>query len=232
MFNHIFVFVILLLSITSVSAQVYKCDDEGGSRYSATPCVDQSINLDFTEELFEDNFTQEERLIAPVYPDWKRGWKKSKDLKLERFSEVVYVPQQPTELNKTTFINKQKLTNLPQSMNLKRFVTSVEDIVDSVCVDSIFLPLERKSKTADTVYYGQYSCSKRRDTKRGELGYFKIIRGESSIYMVSVKWAVEAFDTNKHNLLLKRDKVQQKRISAAKNYLQQNVKLCTAGNCL
>ena len=198
--NNSFFFILLLIFSAPLFAEVYKCNEGEVIRFSNIPCQTQQSDLEVNDELTKKE-NIEERFIAPSYPNWENGWKKSKDLRLERFFEVVYEPIQPTGLQKRSRINQQKLTNLPQSMSVQRFAISVEDIIESICTNAIIYQPELPSKLSKNVFYGQYICSFRRDTKRGELGYFKIIRGENSIYMVTVKWAVEPFNIEENEPL-------------------------------
>jgi len=233
MLHNPLIFVFLFIFTAPLYAEVYKCDDEGAVRYSTTPCNKQVLDLELGEDDFEPEYNQEEQFITPVYPGWKNGWKKSKDLKLERFFEVVYEPVRPTISEKSTRINHQKLTNLPQSMSVERFAISVEDIIESICASAIIYQPKTAKKLSDKVFYGQYACSFRRDTKQGELGYYKIIRGENSIYMLAIKWGVEPFTIEVDKPLMIFDNHPlKKKISTAQKYLHNKVKLCTAGTCL
>jgi len=232
MFNYLFTFIACALISTPIYAQVYKCEDDSGVRFSSIPCINESIELDESEQLFAQYANQEERFITPIYPGWEMGWKKIKDLKLERFSEVVYEPKRLLLSEKYAYINKQKLTNLPQSMTVQRFVTSVKDIIESSCVNTLFIkPKIAKIHSAE-VFYGEYACSSRRDTQEGEIGTFKVMRGENSIYMMTIKWPVTVFDIEEGKNLSIMDEAQQKRVNIAQQYLLKQVKLCTAGNCL
>lgn len=218
-----------------LSAEVYKCNDEEVVHYSTIPCDNQVIDLDLTldDEPIEQAISQEELFITPVYSGWPNGWKKTKNLKLARFFEVVYEPIRPTAATKRSHINRQKLTNLPQSMSVDRFAISVEDIIESICASAIIYQPEINKNLPETIFYGQYACSYRRDTKQGELGYYKIMRGENSIYMIAIKWQVERFKIEENKpLLILEDKQQKKKIRIAKKYLQNEVKLCRAGSCL
>lgn len=232
MLRNLFVIVLFFLFTAPVHAEVYKCNEEGATRYSTTPCDNQLIDLELGEDSYQDENIMEEQFFVSLYPGWKNGWVKSKDLKLERFFEVVYEPLQPTELQKLTRINQQKLTNLPQSMSVQRFALSVEDIIESICARAIIYPQKITSVLPDNVYYGQYACSYRRDTKQGEVGFYKIIRGENSIYMVAVTWGLDTFNLDNGDPLAMSSSAQMtKQISLAKSYLKDKVKLCHAGNC-
>ncbi|MCP5079831.1 MAG: hypothetical protein GY951_17490 [Psychromonas sp.] len=233
MYHNSLIFVFLFIFTAPIYAEVYKCDDEGAIRYSTIPCNKQAINLELGEDEFDYGYEQEEQFITPAYPGWKNGWKKTKDLKLERFFEVVYEPARPTDSEKSMRINHQKLTNLPQSMSVQRFAISVEDIIESICASAIIYQPKSVKPLSDKVFYGQYACSFKRDTKQGELGYYKILRGENSIYMLAIKWSVEPFTIELDKpLTIIEDKQQKAKIFTAKKYLQNKVKLCTAGTCL
>lgn len=233
MLHNPFVFMLLLIFTAPLYAEVYKCDDEGTIHFSTTPCDNHEINLELDIELLVDDIDQEETFIVPSYPGWKKGWKKTKDLKLERFSEVVYEPMMINDDNKYDRINQQKLTNLPQSMSVQRFAISVEDIIESICASASIYPAKTSQATSDKVFYGQYACSFRRDTKQGELGYYKITRGENSIYMIAIKWGVESFTIEQDKpISIIDNKHNKQKINTAKRYLEDKVKLCVAGNCL
>lgn len=224
---------LLLIFTAPLYAEVYKCIDEGTVRYSTTPCDNQLIDLALNESPVEEDINQEELFITPVYSGWPHGWQKSKDLKLERFFEVIYLPKRPDDNNKQSHINQQKLTNLPQSMTVERFAISVEDIIESICASAIISQPKMSKSSPSTVFYGKYACSFRRDTKQGELGYYKIMRGENSIYMIAIKWAVAPFKIDSESspeLIF--NAVKAKEINAAEQYLQNKVKLCRAGKCI
>lgn len=227
------VFLFLLISTTPLDAEVYKCDDEGETRYSTTPCNHQIINLELEDETFDYEVSQDEVFIVPSYPSWLAGWEKTKDLQLERFFEVEYEPILVTKENKLTTVNQQKLTNLPQSMSVQRFAISVEDIIESICVKAIIYPVKSSIQLSDKVFYGHYACSFRRDTKLGEIGHYKIMRGKNSIYMIAIKWGVEPFIIESGQALIVIETEENKRKRAqAESYLNNDVKLCQAGNCL
>lgn len=232
MFNHLFTFIACSLISASLYAQVYKCEDHSGVRFSSIPCINESIELVDSEQLLSQYTTQEERFITPVYPGWEMGWKKIKDLKLARFSEVVYEPKHLLLSEKYAHINKQKLTNLPQSMTVQRFVASVEDIIESNCVNTVFIKPKITKDGSGKVFYGDYACSSRRDTQQGEIGTFKVTRGENSIYMMTIKWPLPPFEIQQDKKIPIMDDTQQERVNFAKQYLLKQVKLCTAGNCL
>ena len=129
-------------------------------------------------------------------------------------------------------INKQKLTDLPQSIGITRFSKSVDDILESLCNNTLFIHSKIEEKNIDKVFYGQYACSYRRDTQQGELGHYKIMRGENSIYMMTVKWDIEPFDIeNKSSFELIKSQ-QQAKFKNAQDYLQKDVRLCRDGKCL
>jgi hypothetical protein len=233
MFYNPFIYIFLFIFTAPLYAEVYKCDDKGTIHYSTTPCNNSLIDLELGDESIADELVQEELFFAPTYPAWVHGWNKTKDLKLERFFEIEYEPNKPNEADKLTHINKQKLTNLPQSMSVQRFAVSVEDIIESICKNAIIYQPSSPSWLPEKVFYGQYACSYRRDTKQGELGYYKIMRGENSIYMMAIIWGVTPFTiTEGEPLAILEDKLQKQKISVAKKYLQEDVKLCKAGICL
>ena len=228
----LFSFSVLLIYILPIHAKVYKCDDEGVPSYSSQPCENRLINLEIEEQLSEKYFSREEQFIAPEYPGWKEGWKKTKDFKLARFSEVVYEPLNATELNKSMRINKQKLTDIPQSLDITRFSKSVDDILQSLCSKTLFIHSKIDEKNINQVLYGQYACSFRRDTQQGELGHYKIMRGENSIYMMTVKWDIEPFDIEQKESFELIKSQQQTKFKTAQDYLQKDVRLCRDGKCL
>lgn len=232
MFRFLLVFSLLSTATTFAYSEVYKCDYGNESHYSAAPCDDKYINLDL-DDFNTLEVSLEEKFVVPVYPSWTNGWRRIKMISLERFSEETFIPLNITKLNKLTQIDKQILTDLPQSMSLQRFASSTEDIINSICTDARFYPSSiRNNKPAD-ILYAQYACSMRRDTQKGELGYYKIMRGESSIYMVSVKWTVEPFIIEKDNKIkITDDNSYTSKINSAQKYLQHEVKLCNVGSCL
>jgi len=228
-----FIFILLLIFTASASAEVYKCDEGGAVRFSNTPCQVQELSLEVNNNLIKKKNAEEEHFFAPIYPDWTSGWKKAKELQLERFFEIVYEPIQPTKLQKFTRINQQKLTNLPHSMSAQRFAISVEDIIESICTNAVIYQPELPDKLSRNVFYGQYICSFRRDKKQGELGYFKIMRGENSIYMVTVKWNVEPFSIEEGKpLAITETALHKQKIISARSYLMGKVKLCRKNACL
>ncbi|PKF60601.1 hypothetical protein CW745_13805 [Psychromonas sp. psych-6C06] len=232
MFIHSAVFILILIFTAPVYAEVYKCDEDGVVRYSTTPCSSQVINLDLDDTDIEPEVSEEERFITPRYTGWKNGWQKTKDLKLERFFEIEYEPISPSASEMHSSINQQKLTNLPQSMSVQRFAISVEDIIESICANALIYQPKLAKKLPDTVFYGQYACSYKRDTKRGELGYYKIMRGENSIYMIAIKWSVDSFEIEEGKVPDVIQETQQKdKINIAQRYLKNKVKLCRAGRC-
>lgn len=233
MYKRSLIFTLLLIITAPLYAEVYKCVDDGNVRYSTTPCDSQLIDLAIDDEMIEEELDQEERFVTPVYSGWPQGWKKSKDLKLERFFEVIYEPTVSDQNNKDTHINHQRLTNLPQSMTVERFAISVEDIIESICANAVITQPKMAYEVPENIFYGKYACSLRRDTKKGELGYYKIIRGESSIYMIAIKWAVEAFEIESGASSIPLfNKISKKERNTAEQYLQKKVKLCHEGKCI
>lgn len=223
----------LLITALPLFAEVYKCDIEGSAYYTSTPCEYQVLNLEIAGKPFEDEFLEQERFITPSYPGWSNGWKKTRNMKLERFFEVIYEPIQVNESNKDTIISQQTLTNLPHSMSVQRFAVSVEDIIESICENTIIYSDNPSEQLSDNVFYGYYACPLRRDTKQGELGFYKIMRGENSIYMIAIKWNVDSFSkSNKQPLEIIDKKENKRKISIAKKYLRDDVKLCKAGYCI
>jgi len=216
----------------NANATVYRCEKGETVSFSSQPCENILVNTKQIDHSSEHYYSPTEQFIAPIYLQWKKGWTKSKNVKFERFSEVEFEPVEKTVLNKSMRINLQKLTELPQSMTVSRFSASVEDILESLCSNTLFLHTKIAEKNIDDVFYGQYACSYRRDTQQGELGHYKIIRGENSIYMVTIKWDIEAFDI-KQEASFKRIKSQQQvKFNNAQHYLQNEVKLCKDGGCL
>lgn len=229
MYNQQFALMLLFITSAPVYAEVYKCIDETRTSYSTQPCIKQLINLELDDVFVEPEISQQERFITPVYSGWKKGWKKTQEIKLERFSEIVYEPLDITEKN--SHIDQQKLTNLPQSMSVRRFAISVEDIIESICVTAVVFQPQLTQPT-ERVFYGKYACSLRRDTQQGQLGYYKIMRGENSIYMLAIKWAVEPFDIEPGKpIAIIENNHQKKKMMIAEKYLQNEVKLCRAKSC-
>lgn len=232
MFNYICAFILSIFVVFPLNAKVYKCEDQNGVSFSSIPCDTSFIEFDLSDELVEQSFNQEEQFVVPTYPEWKSGWHKVKDLQLARFSEIVYEDKNSSSSENYTQVNTQKLTNLPQSMSVKRFAASVKDIIESSCVDTVFSEYKIDDNYSTKVFYGEYACSSRRDTQRGEVGRFKIMRGESSLYMVTVKWYLDPFDIQQIKLIANTNEVQLKKMNVAQQYLLTQVKLCWAGNCL
>tara|TARA_R110001583_G_scaffold11285_2_gene51331 strand:- start:1136 stop:1816 length:681 start_codon:yes stop_codon:yes gene_type:complete len=211
-------------------AEIYQCDVEGVAHFSTTPCDSQVFDLELGETSIDEELHQQEMFIIPSYPSWKNGWEKTKNIKLSRFYEMEYKPLKPDASVKNMLIDQQKLTDLPESMSAQRFAISVKDIVESICKSSIHYPVD--SAESDNVFYGHYACSYRRDTKKGEIGYYKIMRGENNLYMLAIKWEVESFDIGKNQFVpLMESDDNIKKISMAQKYLQNDVKLCQSGNC-
>jgi len=226
MFNKLLALSLLSLSTALSSAEIYQCIDKGVTSYSTQPCANQFIDLELDDTIVDPVYSSQERFITPVYPSWKSGWKKTKQIQLERFSEVIYEPVGALGSEKSSEINLQQLTNLPDSMSAQRFAISVADIIDSICVNTVIdrLPIETG---IETLFYGQYVCSLRRDTQQGEMGVYKIIRGKNSIYMIAIKWEIEPVEVKGYTL----NPMQQAKISEAKQYLKNAVKLCQTADC-
>ncbi len=224
------VFISLSVVTFASSAEVYKCVDNNTVRYSTTPCDEHLIDLEVHDEQNKQRMYGE-YFQSPEYPGWKGGWKVIKSLKLARFEEIDYVPTRPQNSPYGVFINQQKLSDLPQSMTVQRFAISVEDIIESICANAN-ISTPRINNSSESVFYGQYACSVRRDTKKGELGIYKIVRGQTSIYMMMIKWSVEPF-TIKDNLSIEQYAPADfsKRLKMAKRYLKEQVKLCDEGSC-
>nr|WP_245542673.1 DUF4124 domain-containing protein [Psychromonas ossibalaenae] len=221
-----------LLFTTPVFSEVYKCVDGNSMSFSNVPCDDQQKAKIIVNGVADQTMPAQEKFVVPVYPGWKKGWKKTKNLSLERFSEMEYTPFKPSAGEIHASINKQKLTNLPKSMTVHRFSVSVEDIIESICENAVIHRPDINDQASELVYYGQYACSLRRDTQQGELGYYKIMRGSSSIYMLAVKWSVKPFviEAGKELPILK-DKEIRKRVTRAEKYLRYDVKLCRGDSC-
>jgi len=235
MFNKLLALILLSLFTAPTFAEIYQCIDKGVTTYSTQPCADQFIDLELDDRVIEPASAQQERFITPVYPSWKSGWKKNKEIQLERFHEITYAPVAATESQKNSSINLQQLTNLPHSMNAQRFATSVADIIESICVNTVIEEINIGS-SSDNLFYGQYACSLRRDTQRGEFGIYKIIRGENSIYMVAIKWSVDSFEIEDSKSIALFDgqlsgDSQREKIAEAKRYLKNAVKLCRTERC-
>ena len=225
-----FVYIFLFVFTAPLHAEVYKCDDGGTISFSTKPCVNLQIDLELDIE--SGLVPQEERFFLPTYPGWPSGWKIAKDLKLERFIEIEYEPNNKDEASKLACINQQQLTDLPKSMSAQQFALSVEDIIESICENAMIYKSNNLSAT-DNVFYGHYACSYKRNTKQGELGYYKIIRGAKSIYMTTIKWGVTPFNiTEGKPLDIIKDKTQTQKINIAKKYLRKDVKLCKGETCL
>jgi len=232
MFIKRFAFILLFISTAQVDAEVYKCMNGENVSFSSLPCHNQQINLELDDNAVQSESRDQERFITPIYSNWKNGWKKTKDIKLARFSEVIYEARNASQAQQATRINLQKLNNLPQSMTVQRFAISVEDIIDSICVSTrLYQP--KVQQVTSNVLYGQYACSLRRDTQQGEFGYYKIMRGENSMYMVAVKWAVAPFNIEQGKPLaaMKREPYQSNML-LAQRYLQNEVRLCHAQHCI
>jgi hypothetical protein len=115
-------------------------------------------------------------------------------------------------------------------MSSQRFAVSVEDIIQSICKTSVHYPVN--TAQSDAVFYGHYACSYRRDTKQGEIGYYKIMRGENSLYMLASKWEVDAFVIGQNQFVpIVESKENEEKILTAQRYLQNEVKLCQSGDC-
>jgi len=234
MFNKLLIFILLSLFTAFSSAEVYQCQSEGVTTYSSQPCTTQFIDLELDDRVIGST-GDSERFIAPIYPSWKKGWKKTKEIHLERFSEIIYEPLQAPVSEKNSKINLQQLIDLPDSMSAQRFAISVADIIESICVNSV-IESPKIGVPSDKLFYGQYACSLRRDTQQGELGVYKIIRGENSIYMVAIKWGVDAFEFEVDKPItlfegLQISDIESKKIAQAKRYLQNAVKLCRSEHC-
>jgi hypothetical protein len=224
-------FIFLFIFIAPLSAEVYQCDEDGITHFSNSPCDSQVFDLEVENSSVDEELYQQEQFVIPSYPGWKHGWQKTTDVKLSRFSEIVYKPLQPTTSTKNMVITQQKMTDLPESMTAQRFAVSVQDIVESICKSSIHYPVN--TGQSDKVFYGHYACTQRRDTKKGELGYYKIMRGENSLYMIAIKWEVDTFIIGRNQFVpaLESGDNEQKLLTA-KRYLQNDVKLCQLGDCL
>ncbi len=226
------IFMSFLLFTAPVFAEVYKCMDGNSMSFSNVPCDDQQTTVIIDNGIADQTVFEYEKFVVPVYPGWKKGWQKTKNLSLERFSEIEYTPVKPPAGEIHAFINQQKLTNLPKSMTVHRFSVSVEDIIESICENAVIHRPDINDQVSDHIYYGQYACSLRRDTQQGELGYYKIMRGSTSIYMLAVKWSVKPFviEEGKEPPIFK-DKEIRKRVTRAEKYLRYDVKLCTGESC-
>lgn len=223
-------FMLLFLFPASLSAEIYQCNIEGVAHFSNTPCDSPVYDFELGDGSIDEGLFQQEQLIIPDYPGWKNGWEKTKNIKLNRFSEIEYKPLRPSPIAKNMLIDQQKLTDLPESMTAQRFAISVQDIVQSVCVNSVHFPVN--SDSHESVFYGHYACSLRRDTKQGEIGYYKIMRGENSLYMLAVKWQVASFSIGKNSFIaLLETQENENKIVTAQEYLHNDVKLCRAGEC-
>ena len=225
------VFIFLSLFTVVTLAEVYKCADGDSVRFSTEACDSEFFDLALAEQTPHEELTQEE-FIVPVYPGWKGGWKKIKEIKLEQFFEIEYIPNYPQQSDIKAFINQQTLSNIPQSMTIHHFALSIAGIIDSICEKVLFSDSEVNKQTLNSVYYGQYICSLRRDSKKGELGLYKIIRGEKSVYMLIMKWSVAPFimEPGKEPAILKNREMKNS-LNRAKKYLQQDVKLCKGTMC-
>lgn len=82
----------------------------------------------------------------------------------------------------------------------------------------------------ERVFYGQYSCALRRDTKKGQLGLYKIMRGEKSVYMLMIKWNIPVFDINNSAFVLQQSEIK-KRQQQAEEYLKNEIKVCNSETC-
>lgn len=228
MLKKLFIVLLYILSM-SVNADVYKCIHEYSIRFSSHPC-DEDV-LDDNNGDFQSGFDRRYKLVMPIFSGWKNGWIINKEVNLEHFTEVVYESRGVIETNNRMFITLQKSTDLPNSMTTQQFAFAIADIIESICIDSyIYQPTAAPHPS--NIFYGQYSCSLRRDTLRGELGSYKIMRANNSIYMVMVKWNVSSF-TNAHDksISIIEDIEQKQKITAVQQYLQNEVKLCRGNKC-
>ncbi|WP_413699178.1 DUF4124 domain-containing protein [Psychromonas sp. KJ10-10] len=221
---------LLFVFTAPLYAEVYQCDIEGVAHFSNTPCDNPFDDLELGDVSIDEELYQQEQFVIPDYPGWKNGWEKTKNIKLSRFSEIEYKPLRPSSITKNMLIAQQKLTDLPESMTAQRFAISVQDIIQSICVNSVHFPVNAEEN--DAIFYGHYACTLRRDTKQGEMGYYKIMRGENSLYMLAIKWQVASFSIGKNQFIpiLETDENENK-VLTAREYLHNDVKLCRAGEC-
>ena len=216
---------ILLLSlIEPATAKVYQCVTDGSISFSSIPCDDQSSVLS-AEQKTQSGIP--EKFIMPEYPQWQKGWKQTVDFKLTSFSESEYVPIQRQDKTLPAIVSQQKLSNVAPSFSIEDMAVSVKDTIKSLCKDTQLSSAGIHNPSPNKVFYGQYSCSVRRDTQQGELGVYKIMRGENSVYVASVKWELTPFTIypGKSPQIME-NKEFKNRVEAAKEYLMEDVRLC------
>jgi len=222
---------ILSLFSTASMAEIYKCKNGASTRFSTQPCVSDMPR--FIPEIDEKKKERviKERFVVPVYSAWTGGWKKVKETKLEHFFEIEYVPVKSKDGEINSFINQQTLTELPDFISVEHFAASVSDIIESICEQAVINPFDPNQQINEKVFYGRYSCTLRRDTKKGELGSYKIMRGEKSVYMLMIKWSVPIFTIVNDQIALLQNKEMQIRLQQAENYLKNEIKLCKGERC-
>ena len=231
MLKSLILYFILFLFSTASMAEIYKCNDGASTRFSTQPCAsDMQLFVPEIDEKKKERVIKE-RFVVPVYSAWKGGWKKVKETKLDHFFEVEYVPVKSKNGDITVFINQQTLTALPDFVSVEHFAVSVSDIIESICEQAIINPLGLSQQVNDKVFYGKYSCAQRRDTEKGELGLYKIMRGEKSVYMLMIKWSVPVFTVVNDKTDILENREMQKRLRQAERYLKNEIKLCKGERC-
>ncbi|MGB5445364.1 MAG: hypothetical protein WBM99_07630 [Psychromonas sp.] len=217
-------FIFLLLLTMPAMAKVYQCATEGGVTFSTIPCDDQS-SVSNAGETTSTGVT--EKLTMPEYPDWPAGWRQTVDFKLRNFSELEYTPIQDLAKELPAIVNQQKLSNVANSFSVEDMAISVKDTIQSLCENIQLGSANIHTSNPNKVFYGQYSCSARRDTGNGELGVYKIMRGENSVYVVTVKWGLAPFTIypGRDPQLFENTELKN-RFQAAKKYLMEDVRLC------
>ncbi|WP_372880425.1 DUF4124 domain-containing protein [Psychromonas sp.] len=216
--------ILLLLLTKPAMAKVYQCVTDGSVTFSSIPCDDQSSVLSAGQQAEPGVI---EKFTMPEYPDWQRGWRQTVDFKLSSFAEAEYVPVRLQGKARPALVSQQKLSNVAPSFSVQDMAVSVKDTIESLCKESRLDSADIHNPSPNNVFYGQYSCSARRDTQNGELGVYKIMRGENSIYVVSVKWELTPFTLypGKKPQVLE-NKELKNRLQTAKNYLMEDVRLC------
>jgi hypothetical protein len=228
----IFFFFSLLLTFTPLThAKIYTCDDGNTVTFSSIPCDNQAIvTIAQTHELFEE--VLDEEFILPVYSEWGKEWQQTVNYKLTSFSESEYIPTSAQKNGIQPSINLQTRTNLPASITIQNFASSFEDTINSICERVVLDTPQISNKMSNSIFYGRYVCSKRRDTQRGELGIYKIIQGDKGVYLVTVKWSMDPLSISYgQKLAILDNKYIQQQFQYAKKYLQHDAKLCKGSIC-
>lgn len=224
-----FSFIPLLLLTAPAMAKVYQCVTEDSVQFSSIPCDDQSAGFPVAQKTDTGVI---EKFILPVYPDWYKGWQQTAIFQLSSYSEIEYVPIQPHAKEIPALVNQQQLNHVASSFTVQDMAVSIKDTIESLCKNTQLQNVNIENHNPGKVFYGQYSCSARRDTQHGELGVYKIMRGENSVYVAAVKWDVAPFTIYPgQNPQPLENKRLTNRLQTAKKYLQQDVRLCKGNIC-